>query len=81
MRTTLDLPDELMRSIKVRAAQRDATLTDTITALLRSALSAPDGAPAAKVRFPLVLGARKAAPGELSAERVAELDAAADLPA
>ena len=69
-----------MRSVKVRAAQADATLTDTITALLRSALAESSGRSAvATVSFPLVLGARRATADELSAERIAELDAAQDL--
>lgn len=75
MRTTLDLPDDLMRSIKVRAAQEDATLTETITTLLRASLSAASRPTATRVQFPLVLGQRRATPNELSAEQVSELDA------
>lgn len=41
MKTTLDLPDELMRAIKVRAAQQGRKMKDVVTELLRSGLS-PD---------------------------------------
>ncbi|MFT4165549.1 MAG: hypothetical protein QM650_09940 [Microlunatus sp.] len=81
MRTTLDLPDELMRTIKVRAAQEDATLTETITTLLRASLAQTRQSGARRVQFPLVLGAHRATPEELSADQVAELDAAHDLAA
>ncbi len=39
MKTTLDLPDELMRAIKVRAAQQGRKMKDVVTELLRSGLS------------------------------------------
>lgn len=82
MRTTLDLPDDLMRSIKVQAAQRDATLTETIATLLRSALAEGDGpSTARRVQFPLVRGARQATADELSPERVFEIDSAYDVAA
>ncbi|GEM_PF-1607489 len=38
MKTTLDLPDELMREIKVLAAQNDRKLKDLMTELLREGL-------------------------------------------
>lgn len=43
MKTTLELPDELARRIKVRAAQRNQKLKDTIAQLLELGLaSAPE---------------------------------------
>ncbi len=43
MKTTLELPDELARRIKVRAAQRNQKLKDTIAQLLELGLaSVPD---------------------------------------
>ena len=51
MKTTLELPDELARRIKVRAAERDQRLKDTIAQLLELGLAnasnkqAPVGAP------------------------------------
>ncbi len=40
MRTTLDLPDELVTEIKILAAQERSTLKELIGELLRSALRA-----------------------------------------
>ncbi|MFT4052374.1 MAG: hypothetical protein QM677_09010 [Microbacterium sp.] len=80
MRTTLDLPDDLMRSIKVRAAQRDSTLTETITGLLRKALDAQaDGPVARRVEFPLIRSSHVARPEEASPERIAQLLIDADV--
>lgn len=39
MKTTLELPDELARRIKVRAAQRNQKLKDTIAQLLELGLA------------------------------------------
>lgn len=41
MKTTLELPDELMRSIKVRAAQTDRTLKDVVSDLIQRGLESP----------------------------------------
>jgi hypothetical protein len=38
MKTTLDLPDELMREVKIRAVHEHKKLKDTITELLRKGL-------------------------------------------
>lgn len=40
MKTTLELPDELMRHLKVRAAQTDRTLKDVVTDVIRRGLEA-----------------------------------------
>lgn len=39
MKTTLELPDDLMRSLKIRAAQSDRRLKDIVTELLQRGLS------------------------------------------
>lgn len=39
MKTTLDLPDELMREVKIRAVNEHKKLKDTIAELLRKGLS------------------------------------------
>jgi hypothetical protein len=38
MRTTLDLPDDLLRSAKIAAVQRGTTLRDLVTSALRREL-------------------------------------------
>ncbi len=40
MKTTLELPDELMRQIKIRAAASDRKLKDTVAELIRRGLQA-----------------------------------------
>ena len=40
MKTTLELPDELMRSVKIRAAQSDRRLKDVVTELIERGLEA-----------------------------------------
>lgn len=77
MKTTLDLPDDLLRTIKIRAAQEDRKLKDTIADLLRRGLAAESDDPAPvrnRVRLPLVRCAWSAAPGEeITPERAAAL--------
>ena len=46
MKTTLDLPDELMRAVKIRAAERNLRLKDIVADALHAALAAPATAPA-----------------------------------
>lgn len=40
MKTTLDLPDELMREVKIRAVHEHKKLKDTIAELLQKGLAA-----------------------------------------
>ena len=77
MKTTLDLPDELMRAAKIRAATEGRRLKDVVADLMRSGL-AQEGAGAAKVRrkvrLPLVECAHGASPAtEMTPARLAEL--------
>jgi plasmid stability protein len=41
MKTTLDLPDDLMRAVKIRAAEHNLKLKDIVADALRVALNAP----------------------------------------
>ncbi len=43
MKTTLDLPDDLMRATKIRAAERNQRLKDVVADALRAALATPQG--------------------------------------
>ena len=77
MKTTLDLPDDLMREIKVRAAREDRKLKDLIAELLRKGM-AEERAGATTVRhrvqLPIFQGGHPAKPDEeMTPERVAEL--------
>ncbi len=77
MKTTLDLPDELMREIKVRAAHEDRKLKDLVAELLRDGLSARRGRVAARrhrVKLPLIESTHPANSGEeMTPQRVAEI--------
>jgi len=44
MKTTLDLPDDLMRAVKIRAAEHNLKLKDIVADALRAALATPFGA-------------------------------------
>ena len=50
MKTTLDLPDELMRAAKIRAAQCKLRLKDGVADALRAALQDSGGTGAARGR-------------------------------
>ncbi len=75
MKTTLDLPDELMRAVKIRAVREDRKLKDLVADLLRRGMAEPPlgELPARRrVRLPLVRCAHAARPGEeMTPERVA----------
>ena len=77
MKTTLDLPDDLMRDIKIRAVQENRKLKDAIADLLRRGLSKKAVGPLSvrnRVRLPLVQCAHEARPGEeMTPDRVARV--------
>ncbi len=50
MKTTLDLPDDLMRATKIRAAERNQRLKDVVADALRAALATPEDGPIASLR-------------------------------
>ena len=55
MRTTLDLPPDLMRAAKVRAAQRGESLKDLFTRAIAHEVSTPGrGRTAGRLTFPLI---------------------------
>ena len=54
MKTTLEVPDELMREIKIRAVHERKKLKDAITELLRKGIAASKSRPA-KVPKPVKL--------------------------
>lgn len=64
MRTTLDLPDELLKRAKIAAIERGLTLRELVgSALAKDLASGPTPAPARpRVKFPLFSSVR---PGSL----------------
>ena len=77
MKTTVDLPDELMRAVKVRAAQQGRKLKTVMADLVERGLAAEPAAaanPRARVALPLVRNTHEACPDEeMTPERVAAL--------
>jgi hypothetical protein len=77
MKTTLDLPDDLVRAVKMRAVEENRKLKDVIADLLRRGLTQKRGAPVTarrRLKLPLVECAHEARPGEeMTPERVAEV--------
>lgn len=77
MKTTLDLPDELMRAVKIQAVRGNRRLKETVADLLRRGLAQRrrDGTgPRKRVKLPLVRCAHAARPGhEITPKRAADL--------
>jgi hypothetical protein len=77
MKTTLDLPDELMREVKHRAVEENRRLKDTVAELLRIGLAQSLSEPELILepgKLPLIRVGRKAKPGEeLTPERMKEI--------
>jgi len=75
VKTTLDLPDELMRTVKIRAVRENRKLKDMIAVLLERGLAHDQrgGEVRKRVQLPLVHCAHQARPGEeMTPERVAD---------
>lgn len=82
MRTTLDLPDDLLQQVKIRAVKENRRLKDVIADLLLSGLREP-GPPAAnswESLFGIAAGdeglrdALKAIDGEIAKARAADVE-------
>jgi hypothetical protein len=80
MRTTLDLPDELFRQLKARAALRGATIKELLTRFVESGLRQVDSPVAgARRRSPLpVIKRGRAAIPSVTARVQARLDESED---
>jgi plasmid stability protein len=76
MKTTLELPDELMQAVKFRAVRENRRLKDVVAELLRRGLiQEPDEAGSLRrVRLPLVQCVHPARPDEeMTPERTARV--------
>jgi hypothetical protein len=77
MKTTLELRDDLVRAVKIRAVEENRRLKDTIADLLRHGLAQKRGLPATArkgLKLPLIECAHEARPGEeMTPERVAKV--------
>ena len=76
MRTTVDMPAELMHAAKVRAAERGETLKDLVTRAIAHELRVPArSARAGRVSLPLVSGKGRPDASISNADIEAALDA------
>ena len=82
MKTTLDLPDDLVKEVKLRALHENQKLKDAVAQLLRRGLAAPDANQPARINSALkkdrttglpVIECRKAAAREVTPKRAAEI--------
>ena len=75
VKTTIELPADLIREIKVRAAQEGRKLKDLIPELLRRGLAVPAEEKSRvrhRVKFPLVQGRPARPEEELTPDRAAQ---------
>jgi plasmid stability protein len=77
MKITLDLPDDVVRAIKIRAAEENRKLKDLFTDLLRRGLAQETRLTTVnrrRIKLPLVECAHEARPGEeMTSEGVADV--------
>jgi hypothetical protein len=82
MKTTLELPDDLLREVKLRALYGNLKLKDAVAELLRKGLAAPEADESGRLGSALkkdrktglpLIECRKAAASEISPKRAAEI--------
>ena len=78
MKTTMDLPEELVREMKFRAVREGRKLREVAEEIFRRGLAAPSQPSASgerrRIKLPLIPAPHGAAPFELSGERLLELE-------
>ncbi len=78
MKTTLDLPEDLLREVKLRAVHEGKKLKDITAEILRRGLSLPASPSPAlarhRVQLPIVPAPLDAPLFELTAQRIHELE-------
>lgn len=74
MRTTLDIPDETYRNLKIKAAQEGTPVRQIILRGIQRELEGTEGKPVRKLQLPLIRSSR---PGtlHLTNEQIDELTA------
>ena len=78
MKTTLDLPDDLMRAVKIHAARHDRTLKDLISELIRRGLAEPASGESRKLKvrrrpLPVIKCKHAAKGGDPSPEEISQI--------
>lgn len=84
MKTTIDLPDDLIREVKLRAVRESRKLKDVIEEVFRRGLAAPAPSRSPQKRHRVALPLIPAPPGsstfDLSGDRLLELEIEASKP-
>jgi hypothetical protein len=76
VKTTIDLPDDLVRSLKLRAVEENRRLKDVVADVIRIGLAEPgsSGRSTSRVKLPLIRGGHRAKRDEeATPERVAAI--------
>lgn len=82
MRTTLDLPDDLFRRVKAKAALEGATLKETLARYIESGLRQPSALghqSSGRSKLPIIRRRGRTAVPNLTSELQARLEEAEDL--
>ena len=85
VKTTFDLPEELVREMKFRAVRQGKKLREVAEEVLRRGLAAPPSPPTQgggrrRVPLPLIPRPEGSKPFDLSGERLVELEREAESP-
>ena len=80
MKTTIDLPEDLVREMKFRAVREGRKLRDVAEEVFRRGLAAPAPSPGIRhrVKLPLIHTPPGSMPFDLSGERLLELEMEAE---
>jgi len=79
MRTTLDLPDDLFRQLKAKAALEGAKLKDLLTRYVQSGLRQPAPQTLSRSKLPVIKRRGKHVVPNLTARRQSKLEEEEDL--
>jgi len=81
MKTTFELPEDLVREMKFRAVREGRKLRDVAAEVFRRGLAAPVPSPGVRhrVKLPIIPAPEGAKPFELSGERLLELEMEAEV--
>jgi plasmid stability protein len=80
MKTTIDLPEDLVREMKFRAVREGRKLRDVAAEVFRRGLAAPVPEPGVRhrVNLPIIPAPSGSKPFDLSGERLLELEMEAE---
>lgn len=74
MKTTIDLPDNLVRAVKVRDAQQGRTVHELVAAYIQSGLNAPTQPTITTHDLPIIPADARAALAPMSRDEIVALE-------